>query len=90
MHAIGRLVDRGHIDDIQASWMKVGIGGVRQLPLAGVNDLGGTLMNENISRAAGATHGQGLEPSDFAEIVAPLGRPLARRDTLHARLVPSG
>ena len=40
-------------------------------------------MNENISRAAGATHGQGLEPDDFAAIVAPLGRPLARRTTLY-------
>ncbi len=83
MHAVARLAYRGHIDNIQASWVKIGIDGVRQLLQAGVNDLGGTLMNENISRAAGATHGQGLEPEDFAEIVAPLDRPLAQRTTLY-------
>ena len=87
MHAVARLAYRGHIDNIQASWVKIGIEGVRQLLRAGVNDLGGTLMNENISRAAGATHGQGLEPGDFAMIVAPLGRPLAQRSTLYARLL---
>ncbi|MBI4884195.1 MAG: 5-amino-6-(D-ribitylamino)uracil--L-tyrosine 4-hydroxyphenyl transferase CofH [Actinobacteria bacterium] len=83
MHAIGRLTYQGLIDNIQASWVKIGISGVRQLLQAGVNDLGGTLMNENISRAAGATHGQGLEPGDFADIVAPLSRPLAQRNTLY-------
>jgi len=83
MHAVGRLAYRGLIDNVQASWVKIGIGGVRQLLQAGVNDLGGTLMNENISRAAGATHGQGLEPDDFARIVEPLGRPLAQRSTLY-------
>jgi FO synthase len=87
MHAIGRLAYRGHIDNIQASWVKIGIEGVRQLLQAGVNDLGGTLMNENISRAAGAIHGQGLEPDDFAAIVAPLGRPLAQRNTVYKHLV---
>ena len=83
MHAVARLAYRGLIDNIQASWVKIGIDGVRQLLGAGVNDLGGTLMNENISRAAGATHGQGLQPDDFADIVAPLGRPLAQRSTLY-------
>ena len=83
MHAVARLAYRGLIDNIQASWVKIGIDGVRQLLRAGVNDLGGTLMNENISRAAGATHGQGLQPDDFADIVAPLGRPLAQRTTLY-------
>ena len=83
MHAVARLAYRGHIDNIQASWVKIGVPGVRQLLRAGVNDLGGTLMNENISRAAGATHGQGLEPDDFAEIVAPLDRPLAQRTTVY-------
>ena len=83
MHAVARLAYRGLIDNIQASWVKIGIDGVRQLLGAGVNDLGGTLMNENISRAAGATHGQGLQPDDFADIVAPLGRPLAQRTTVY-------
>jgi FO synthase len=85
IHAVGRLAYKGLIDNIQASWVKIGIDGVRQLLQAGCNDLGGTLMNENISRAAGATHGQGLEPGDFAEIVAPLGRSLAQRTTLYGR-----
>ena len=53
---------------------------------AGANDLGGTLMDENISRAAGADHGQGMEPQDFAELVAPLGRPIEQRTTLYGRL----
>jgi FO synthase len=83
MHAVGRIAYRGQIDNIQASWVKIGIEGVRQLLDAGVNDLGGTLMDENISRAAGAAHGQGLEPEDFADIVAPLGRPLRQRSTLY-------
>jgi FO synthase len=85
MHAVGRLAYKGLIDNIQASWVKIGIDGVRQLLQAGCNDLGGTLMNENISRAAGASHGQGLEPDDFAKIVAPLGRSLAQRTTLYGR-----
>ena len=63
--------------------MKIGVDGARQLLQAGVNDLGGTLMDENISRAAGAAHGQGMEPDDFAALVAPLGRPLAQRTTLY-------
>ena len=83
MHAVGRIAYRGTIDNIQASWVKMGAEGARQLLQAGVNDLGGTLMDENISRAAGATHGQGMEPADFAALVAPLGRTAAQRTTLY-------
>ena len=83
MHAIGRIAYHGTIDNIQASWVKIGVKGSRQLLQAGVNDLGGTLMDENISRAAGAEHGQGMEPEDFADLVAPLARPLVQRDTLY-------
>jgi FO synthase len=57
-----------------------------QLLQAGVNDLGGTLMNENISRAAGAVHGQGADESDFRDLVAPLGRRLEQRTTLYGRV----
>ena len=64
--------------------MKLGPVGARQLLQAGVNDLGGTLMNENISRAAGATHGQGMDVDGFAAIGEPLGRPLRQRSTLYA------
>ena len=84
MHAIGRIAYGDLIPNIQASWVKIGVEGVRQLLQAGVNDLGGTLMNENISRAAGATHGQGKTPTDLADLVAPLGRPMRQRSTLYA------
>jgi FO synthase len=68
---------------VQAGWVKLGIDGVRQVLQAGGNDLGGTLMDENISRAAGASHGQQMGEADFRAIVAPLGRPLVQRTTLY-------
>jgi len=86
VHAVARIAYRGLIDNVQASWVKIGVGGVRQLLQAGCNDLGGTLMDENISRAAGAEHGQALTADDFADIVAPLGRPLRQRTTLYAEV----
>jgi FO synthase len=81
MHAVARIAYHGYIPNIQASWVKLGASGARQLLRAGVNDLGGTLMDENISRAAGAAHGQSLGPEDFAEIVSPVGRTLRQRNT---------
>ena len=84
VHAVARLAYRGVIDNIQASWVKIGVEGTRQLLQAGCNDVGGTLMNENISRAAGASHGQGMTPDDFVSLVEPLGRPLRQRTTLYA------
>ncbi len=86
MHSVGRIAYHGFIDNIQASWVKLGVGGVRQLLQAGVNDLGGTLIDENISRAAGASHGQGMDEAGFAEIVAPLGRRLEQRTTLYGAI----
>jgi FO synthase len=86
MHAVPRIAYRGLIDNIQTSWVKLGISGAQQALQAGANDLGGTLMDENISRAAGADHGQGMEPQDFADLVAPLGRVLEQRTTLYGRL----
>lgn len=87
VHAIGRIAYAGSIDHIQASWVKMGKPGARQLLQAGCDDLGGTLMDENISRAAGAEHGQGLTRVDFEAIVAPLGRPLAQRSTLYSQVL---
>jgi FO synthase len=81
MHAVGRIAYHGFIDNIQASWVKLGTQGAQQLLQAGVNDLGGTLMDENISRAAGASHGQGLDVDDFRRIVEPIGRTLRQRTT---------
>lgn len=83
MHAVGRIAYHRHVPNIQASWVKLGVDGARQLLRAGVNDLGGTLMNESISRAAGASHGQGLEPADFAAVAEPIGRTVAQRSTLY-------
>ena len=89
MHAVGRIAYRGWIDNIQASWVKIGPDGARQLLQAGVNDLGGTLMDENISRAAGASHGQMMDEAGFQAIVEPLGRPLEQRSTLYGRVAAS-
>jgi len=83
MHAVARIAYRGSIDNVQASWVKIGMAGLRQLLQAGVNDAGGTLMNENISRAAGAGHGQMLDEAALAELVEGLGRRLRRRTTLY-------
>jgi FO synthase len=85
IHAVGRIAYQGLIDNIQVSWVKMGADGVRQALLAGVNDLGGTLMDENISRAAGAAHGQLMEEAEFRAIVEPLGRRLEQRTTLYGR-----
>ncbi len=90
MHAVGRIAYDGWIPNVQASWVKIGADGVRQLLRAGVNDLGGTLMDENISRAAGAEHGQAMQPGDFAALVAPLERRLAQRSTLYREPVRAG
>jgi FO synthase len=84
MHAVARLAYAGDIDNIQVSWVKMGGEGARQLLRAGANDLGGTLMDENISRAAGAQHGQRMGVEELEAIVAPLGRPLVQRSTLYA------
>jgi len=86
MHAVGRIAYTGSIDNVQASWVKLGAPGVRQLLSAGANDLGGTLMDENISRAAGAQHGQMMDEAGFGALVAPLGRPLVQRTTLYGRV----
>jgi len=66
--------------------VKMGAPGVHQVLQAGANDLGGTLVNENISRAAGANHGQGMDEDGFRSLVEPLGRPLEQRTTLYGRV----
>ena len=81
MHSVGRIAYHGLIDNVQVSWVKIGVEGAKQILMAGANDLGGTLMDENISRAAGAQHGQGLVERDFRDIAEPLGRVLRQRTT---------
>ncbi|MCA1820954.1 MAG: 5-amino-6-(D-ribitylamino)uracil--L-tyrosine 4-hydroxyphenyl transferase CofH, partial [Pseudonocardia sp.] len=83
VHAVARIALHRLIDHVQASWVKLGGCGARQLLQAGVDDLGGTLMDENISRAAGASHGQSMDETGFRAIVEPLGRSLAQRTTLY-------
>ncbi len=85
MHAIGRIAYRGLIDNVQVSWTKIGQEGAQQLLRAGCNDMGGTLMNENISRAAGANHGQLMTEESFRAIAEPLGRTLRQRTTTYGR-----
>jgi len=89
MHAVGRIAYAGYLDNVQVSWVKLGAEGARQILQAGANDLGGTLMDENISRAAGAAHGQGMDEQAFRAIVEPLGRPLEQRTTLYGRVTRS-
>jgi len=90
MVAVGRIAFSGYVPNIQVSWVKMGTEGARQALQAGANDLGGTLMDENISRAAGASHGQRMDEAAFAGIVAPLGRPLEQRTTLYGRVAGPG
>ena len=65
MHAVGRIAYDGCVPNIQVSWVKMGAAGAGQVLQAGANDLGGTLMDENISRAAGASHGQRMDEEAF-------------------------
>ena len=90
IHAVARIAYRGWVDNIQVSWVKMGIEGARQALRSGANDLGGTLMDENISRAAGAGHGQELDEAEFREIVEPIGRTLEQRTTLYGRTRTTG
>ncbi len=89
MHAVGRIAYHGRIDNVQASWVKLGVDGAQQLLRAGVNDLGGTLMDESISRAAGAAHGQAITEAQFRAVVEPVGRTLAERSTGYRLLEPA-
>lgn len=88
VHAVARIALHGLIDNIQVSWVKMGREGVQACLRAGANDLGGTLMNESISRAAGAQHGQELPPAQMREWIRAAGRVPAQRDTLY-RPVPA-
>jgi len=83
MHAIARLVFHGLIHNIQASWVKLGPDGVAACLAAGVNDLGGTLMNESITRAAGARHGQEFGPEQMDALILSCQREPRQRTTLY-------
>ncbi|HEV2093695.1 MAG TPA: 5-amino-6-(D-ribitylamino)uracil--L-tyrosine 4-hydroxyphenyl transferase CofH [Rubrobacter sp.] len=83
MHAVGRIALHGYIDNVQVSWVKLGAEGAKACLQAGCNDLGGTLMNESISRAAGANHGQEMLPEDLEAMIREIGRTPRRRTTLY-------
>ena len=84
MHAIARLALHPHITNIQTSWVKLGEDGARACLRAGANDLGGTLMNESITRAAGAEHGQEMAPERMEAMIRALGRTPEQRTTTYA------
>jgi FO synthase len=83
MHAVGRLSLHPWITNVQASWVKLGVEGAQAALEAGANDLGGTLMNESISRAAGAAHGQEMPPERMEEAIRAIGRVPRQRTTLY-------
>ena len=83
VHAVGRLALHPQVTNIQASWVKMGIEGAQACLNAGANDLGGTLMNESISRAAGASHGQEMPPERMEEAIRAAGRVPRQRTTLY-------
>jgi FO synthase len=89
MHAVARLALHPLIPNIQTSWVKMGPQGAAACLEAGANDLGGTLMNESITRAAGASHGQEMPPEAMESLIRSLGREPWQRTTLY-RSVPPG
>ena len=85
VHAVARLALHPWITNVQASWVKLGPDGTREALRAGVNDLGGTLMNESISRSAGAEFGQELPPERMEELIRSAGRIPRQRTTIVRR-----
>jgi FO synthase len=83
MHAVARLALHPAISNIQTSWVKMGPDGVRTCLRSGANDLGGTLMNETITRSAGAVHGQEMTPAAMESIIRSLGRTPRQRTTVY-------
>jgi FO synthase len=88
MHAVARLALHPVLPNIQVSWVKMGPEGVRACLAAGANDLGGTLMNESISRAAGTVHGQELPPAQMEALIRAAGREPRQRTTLYQDATP--
>ena len=88
IHAISRLVLNPLFRNIQASWTKLGPEGLKACLNAGVNDLGGTLMNETITRAAGASHGQETSPEEMESIISSMGRQPRQRATNYDEITP--
>ncbi|WP_268896095.1 bifunctional FO biosynthesis protein CofGH [Gordonia zhaorongruii] len=91
VHALARIMLHGRIDNIQTSWVKLGVEGTRAMLRGGANDLGGTLMEETISRMAGSQHGSEKTVEELTEIVEGIGRNARQRTTDYSRVaVPVG
>ena len=90
VHAVSRIMLHGAIDNIQVSWPKEGLRSAQHLLMCGANDLGGTLMNESISTAAGATHGQRLSPKQLVRAIEDAGREPFQRNTLYGEVRSRG
>ncbi|GMG88365.1 bifunctional FO biosynthesis protein CofGH [Biformimicrobium ophioploci] len=86
MHAVARLALHAVIDNIQTSWVKMGEAGTAACLNSGANDLGGTLMNETITRSAGASHGQEKTPAQLEQLIRDIGRPPAQRTTIYGQV----
>ncbi|WP_322936973.1 bifunctional FO biosynthesis protein CofGH [Nocardioides bizhenqiangii] len=87
-HAMARILLHGRISNIQTSWVKLGVEGTRAMLRAGANDLGGTLMEETISRMAGSEHGSAKTVAELTEIGAGIGRPVRERTTTYGVPLP--
>ncbi|ATQ31384.1 FO synthase [Rhodococcus ruber Chol-4] len=83
-HALARIMLHGRIDNIQTSWVKLGVAGTQAMLQGGANDLGGTLMEETISRMAGSQHGSEKTVAELVAIAEGIGRPARRRTTAYA------
>jgi FO synthase len=88
MHAVARLALNPLLTNIQASWVKMGPEGVKTCLRSGANDLGGTLMDETITRSAGASHGQELTPEQMETTIRVIGRVPRQRNTLYDEAPP--
>jgi FO synthase len=86
VHAMARILLHGRISNVQCSWVKLGADGCVTMLRGGVNDLGGTLMEETISRMAGSSHGSRRSPAELAAIAAAAGRPARQRTTLYGEM----
>ncbi|RVW02810.1 7,8-didemethyl-8-hydroxy-5-deazariboflavin synthase [Rhodococcus xishaensis] len=88
-HALARIMLHGRIDNIQTSWVKLGVAGTQAMLQGGANDLGGTLMEETISRMAGSQHGSEKTVEELRAIAAGIGRPVRERTTTYALREPT-
>jgi len=83
VHALARVLLHGLVDNVQTSWVKLGVAGTRAMLRAGANDVGGTLMEETISRMAGSQHGSAMTVAQLRQVAEGIGRPVRERTTTY-------